>query len=133
MKKIYHIKTSRVAGRLLLAGAFAAGLVYGACPNKQADSKSQPSCRTCETWATNDENQTCTYSDTTGATIYGSCWDDNAKGHKAVVIDPPVLLNGTVYHYKGTCYSGLCLDPAPAGDTQYSAYEMTTEACSPEE
>jgi len=133
MKKTYHIRKSRVAGRLLLAGAFAAGLAYGTCPNEQADHRSQPSCRTCSTWTSNDEGKSCSYSDTFGANIYGSCWDDNAKGHKAVLINPPVLLNGELWNRTGTCASGVCTNTQPYNVTQYSANEMTTKVCSTEE
>ena len=120
-----------VAAILLFAGAFAAILAYGSCPNKKADSRSQTQCRTCSDWTSHDNNQTCVFSDTDSVTIYGSCWDDSAKLHKAVLIDPPVHVNGILLIKHGTCDDGVCACPQNWNDTTYSADQMTTEACDP--
>jgi len=129
--KAKYINKASVIGVVAIAVTCSIVLCYGACPNREADSRSEasPACRDCANWTNINDNATCTYTEANGSTIYAACWDSGAQGNQAVQVAPPVLLSGTLWNKKGKCSGGTCANGQPTGPAQYSAYQLTTVPC----
>jgi hypothetical protein len=135
MNKVSGCKKAELVVKVAMAALCCSGVVYATCPNTEASAKSQPtaaSCFNCETWTEENTGSACTYADTQDALIYGACWDENAYGRKAIAVAPPVLVNGMLHWFKGTCSFGICQGGTITGTTSYTANQMTDVPCPPE-